>query len=409
MTTELRVKVTPLYERLHNAVGTLSELSTIVEYGGAGSSKSHSIAQFIVRLLDEYSGLKIAVGRKTFPAHRTSAMALIIQLLRDYGIYDEQDHNKTENTYYRNGNSILFFSMGEGESGREKIKSANFNLVWLEEATEFDVLDYRQLKLRLRNPAPEGWHNFIILSHNPIDENHWIKTELIDKDPSVITHHSTFQDNPFLSREYIKTLTNLINEDENYYRVYALGEWGRLENLVYRNWQVVDYLPQGKFCYGMDFGFVNPSVIVKVVLAEDGQLYIDERLYKTGITISDMIEHMTHEDRGDIYADPSAKQTVEEIKKAGWNCFEAEKDVKHMIDLCKRQKLNITKDSPNIIKEIRGYRYKQDKNGVVLDEPVKFNDHACDAFRYAIYGMVMRFGYATSRPVTVPQKAVSYI
>jgi len=39
--------------------------------------------------------------------------------------------------------------------------------------------------------------------------------------------------------------------------------------------------------------------------------------------------------------------------------------------------MRITNDSDNIIKEIRGYSHKTDKNGRVLEEPVKFNDHLC--------------------------------
>jgi len=51
----------------------------------------------------------------------------------------------------------------------------------------------------------------------------------------------------------------------------------------------------------------------------------------------------------------------------------------------KRYKLHIHKDSVNLIKEFQGYKWKEDKNGNILDEPVKFNDHALDAVRYGIF------------------------
>jgi hypothetical protein len=47
--------------------------------------------------------------------------------------------------------------------------------------------------------------------------------------------------------------------------------------------------------------------------------------------------------------------------------------------------LHISSDSPNTIKEFRNYKWREDKDGNTLDEPVKFMDHACDAIRYAIY------------------------
>jgi phage terminase large subunit len=51
----------------------------------------------------------------------------------------------------------------------------------------------------------------------------------------------------------------------------------------------------------------------------------------------------------------------------------------------KRQKLHITKDSVNLLKEISGYKYREDKNKVTLEEPLKFNDHLMDALRYGLY------------------------
>jgi phage terminase large subunit len=397
--TQVRIKVTPVYDRLYRTVKSLTGLTTIVEVGGAGSSKSHSIAQLLIQLLTEHTGLRIGVGRKTFPAHRTSGMALVIELLKSYGIYHASNHNRGEFTYQHNGNTILFFSLGEGESGREKMKSANFNIIWLEEATEFDLADYRQLMLRLRHPAPAGLHNFMLLSHNPIDENHWIKKELIDKDPSVIVHHSTYHDNTFIAEDYRKLLEDLKNQDQNYYRIYVLGEWGRLENIIYSNWRTALTPPPDyeAWAYGLDFGFNVATALIKVGMVKN-QVYLEEKIYRANLTNSDLIELLTHQARADIYADSAEPQRIEEIRRAGWNIYSAEKDVKLGIDLCKRQTLNISAESVNLLKEIKGYQWKTDKNGNRLDEPVKFNDHACDAFRYCLYGLTKRFGFATARP-----------
>ena len=55
------------------------------------------------------------------------------------------------------------------------------------------------------------------------------------------------------------------------------------------------------------------------------------------------------------------------------------------IDFVKRFKLHIHPRCVNTIKEIQGYSYRKDRNGNILDEPVKAFDHAMDAMRYAIY------------------------
>lgn len=222
----------------------------------------------------------------------------------------------------------------------------------------------------------------------------------VDEVQDVTVIKSTYKDNRFLDEGYVKMLENSINEDENFYRVYVLGEWGKLENLIYRNYKVIPELPEldgAKWAYGLDFGLVNPSAIIKVYLYED-KFYLEERLYKTGLTNSDIIEFFSHEEKGDIFADPSAKQMVEEIFRAGFSCYEAFKDVKAGIDLCQRQTLTIPEGSDHLIKELRSYQWKKDKEGNILSEPVKYNDHLMDAMRYAIFGITERYGFATLRP-----------
>ena len=85
-----------------------------------------------------------------------------------------------------------------------------------------------------------------------------------------------------------------------------------------------------------------------------------------------------------IYADCAEPARIEEMKRHNLNVFPADKSVKDGIDYVKRQKLYITSNSSNILKEIRGYSYKQ-KDGHSIDEPIKLNDHTMDAIRYAIY------------------------
>jgi phage terminase large subunit len=99
-----------------------------------------------------------------------------------------------------------------------------------------------------------------------------------------------------------------------------------------------------------------------------------------------------------LYCDRDESQRIEEFSRAGWNAYPGEKDVKMGIDLCTRQKLHITKRSENILKEIRGYSRKKDKNGDVLEDPVKYKDHTMDAMRFGVYGLVTRFGFATAEP-----------
>lgn len=386
------IGVTAIYERNRDA-----EKKTIVNVGGSGSSKSFSVAQLLIEKLVNEDDKRFVIARKTMPACKRSSYDLIINFLKDYGIYREDKHNKTDHIYRYKNNEMLF--LGLDEPTKIKSISTGVNYVWLEEANEFTYDDYRMFWVQVRKQTPESERNHLYLTLNPTDESSWIPKRLItEEDVEVI--HSTYKDNPFLSQDYVRMLENSINEDENFYRVYVLGEWGKLENLIYRNYRVSPELPEmdgAKWAYGLDFGLVNPSAVVKVYLLND-KFYLEERLYKTGLTNSDIIEFFTHEEKGDIFADPSAKQMIEEIFRANLNCYEAFKDVKAGIDLCQRQTLTIPESSDNLIKEIRGYHWRKDKEGNILSEPVKLHDHLMDAMRYAIFGITERYGFATLRP-----------
>ena len=384
----MKYKVTSVFKKLFEKTKRV-----VICYGGARSSKSHSIAQLLILKMTTENKKKIGITRKTFPALRRSAYDLFIGLLKEYGIYKESEHNKTNFTYEYGTNKVEFFSMDEPE----KLKSTGFSYIWMEEANEFTYDDYFTLWSRLSEPTLKGERNQIFLSFNPIDENNWIAKELRFKD-NVDIVHSTYKNNNLLEEEYVKALENDIEKDSNNYRIYVLGEWGKLENLIYQNWELVDELPnKGSFCYGVDFGYVNETAVVKVLLNE-GNIYLDEMLYETHLTNSDLIERMTHFDKADVYADRDESQRIEELSRAGWNSYPGEKDVKMGIDLCNRQKLFITKRSDNLIKEIRGYERKKDRNNEVLEDPIKYKDHTMDAMRFGVHGLVTRFGYATAVP-----------
>lgn len=224
----------------------------------------------------------------------------------------------------------------------------------------------------------------------------------INKDVVII--HSTYEDNPFLPKSYVEYLQNLIDQDENYYKIYALGEWGLLKHRIYENYSVIPELPKmeetanTKWGYGLDFGLNNESVLIKVYLYQQ-KFYVEEVFYRSGMTNSDIIHELSHVAPAEIWADPSSKQMIEEIRRAGYRIHEGHRNVLDGIDLCKRQTIYIPQSSTNVIKEIRSYKWKTDKDDHPIAEPVKYRDHAMDAMRYAIFGLTERYGFATAAPI----------
>jgi len=352
----------------------------LVSYGGAGSGKSFSTAQHtILRALEE-NNKRILITRKTLPALRVSCLQLIKDLLSEYEIPYEL--NKSELEMKVGNNQILFKSL----DNPEKIKSSEFNYIWAEEATELTHQDYLQLRLRLRRK--NELKNQLIMTLNPIDQFHWIRTQILDvPNKDVASFQSNYKINPFLSREYIEQLEGLADIDENYYRIYALGEWGVLQNLIYSNWDVVDRAPDNydEIVCGLDFGYIHPTALIEVRIKEN-EAWARELIYQTHLTNNDLIELM--KDKVDkhvsIYADSAEPQRIQEIYQAGFNIYPAEKSVSFGINRVKQYKIHVLSDSINLIKELRSYKWREDKDGKILEEPVKFNDDAVDSLRYSL-------------------------
>jgi len=121
---------------------------------------------------------------------------------------------------------------------------------------------------------------------------------------------------------------------------------------------------------------------------KDGEIYIIDEIYKTQMTNDDLIRELGHfyDNKSDYsFWDSAEPNRIEEIRRAGYNAHPAEKSVKEGINKVKEFRIHIHSKCVNTIKEIKTYSFKTDKSGHVLDEPVKFLDHAMDALRYAVF------------------------
>ena len=354
-------------------------------YGGAGSAKSWSVAQFLLlEKMYKEQNIRILVTRKTRPALKKSAWLLVNDLIKKYDLPGCVP-NKSDLTLTIGNNQMFFIPLDDPE----KLKSIEkINYIWGEEATENTRDDYLQLGLRCRGENKNGI-NQLFFSFNPIDELGFLKAITDNPPDNTAVQHSTYKDNPFLDDDYIKEIENLQTQDLTYWKIYGQGIWASPENIIYKNWDIVDEFPEGcdKIGYGLDFGFNNPTAL-PIIGEKDQEIYIDETLYESGLTNTDLIERLKDliKNKSDeIIADCAEPQRIEEIDSAGFNvfaCIKGKGSVKIGIDRVKRKKLHITKRSTNIIKEIRGYKWREDRHGNVLDEPVPFRDHSMDAIRY---------------------------
>jgi phage terminase large subunit len=326
------------------------------------------------------------------PSLRLTAYKLIVDLLKEYGIYNKCEHNKSENTIKINDNFMLFISIDDPE----KIKSSEWNYIWLEEANEFNWNEFIILETRLSGKTTDDIPNQIFFSLNPNDELIWINQKIIlnkrySEQNNLTVIHSSYKDNPFLEKGYINIIEGLEAEDPNYWRIYGLGLWGSLQNIIYQPYLVETKYPESfdEIIYGLDFGFNNPSALIEIAY-KDQEIWLTEKIYRTHLTnqqLIDLMKDIIPEDCRDrnIYGDTAEPARIEEISGAGFNIAPSDKSVKDGIDYCKRKVFHTRAENVNLNKERQSYKWKEDKNGNILDEPVKFNNHAMDAKRYGVY------------------------
>ena len=366
-----------------------SKAIVLANRGGARSSKSYSIIQLLVERFFGIPGRQILMLRKTLPALRKSTYKDTMGYIERLGLSGKIVEHKQDLTLDYGTSTIQFGSLDDPT----KIKSTQWNDIFMEEATEFTYEDFVVLRTRLSAPIDKKIPNQLYMAFNPEDEYHWIKTKVLEEMNDVQEIVSNYKFNPFLSEEYIKLLLDLQFQDPNYYRIYTLGEWGKLENQIYSNWGKIDYwcANPDETVYGIDFGFNNPSTLVKVAI-KDMNAWVDELIYQPGLTnpelISAVSKQVSNEDkrRSYFFADSAEPDRIKEFEDAGFNIIPAEKDIHDGIDSVRRYKLNIMDSATNILKEIRSYSWKKDrKTERILDDPIKFNNHAMDAMRYALH------------------------
>jgi len=346
----------------------------VVNQGGTSSGKTYSILTLVAALALQKKR-HISVCSVTLPHLKKGALRDFIKILTSYNLYSDKYYNKTDHSFRIKQSQVEFFSLDDPG----KARGPRRDILFVNECNLVPYETFNQLMLRTADQ--------VFIDYNPADENHWIYEKILPR-PDCTFIQSTYKNNPHLSREIIKEIENLKGTDENQWKIYGLGERGQLKSTIYNPWEIVDELPEGAdIFYGLDFGFNVPTALVKCALKDSRLLWVDEQLYMGHLTNNELIEMMRSLEinRSPIYADAAEPQRIHEIQKAGFNCKPADKSVKNGIDRLQRLKIHVTRRSTNIIKERQGYKWREGPDGSLVDEPIKTNDHALDAIRYAVH------------------------
>ena len=286
------------------------------------------------------------------------------------------------------------------------IQGKTFSRVYCDEMTLYPESVIDMIDTRLSYPYSQGY-----ASMNPSHPSHKLK-QWIDKaesgDPDYYSVHFVLDDNPYLDESYKARVR--ASSSGLFYKRNILGLWCLAEGAIFdffdRKVHVLDRPPTAAeyWVAGIDYGTINPFSCVLVGVASgkhtqtgkkiwvEKEYYWDSRKMGRQKTNSeyaeDILNFIEPYNVKSVYVDPSAAAFKEELRRKKIRVVDANNEVEDGIQLMtsemKRGVLYITKDCPNLMREIEGYVWDNKSAERGYDAPVKQADHAIDALRYVI-------------------------
>ncbi len=353
-----------------------SQSDTLVHQGGTSSGKTYAILQALFSIAISKANQVITVVGQDIPNLKVGALRDALEIWEG----SEQlkscipSYNRTERIFTCNSGSIIEF---KGYQSAQDAKSGKRDYCFINEANGITHEIYTELALRTRIR--------VFIDYNP-NNRFWVHEKVIGQ-PNVELIISDHRHNPFLTDKVREKIEGLKLIDLDLWKVYARGMTGKIEGLIFRNWELCDEIPKDAKLIGngMDFGFTNDPTAVTQVFQQDGNLWIDLKVYETRLTNPDIYEKVKGLP-GEFIADSAEPKSIEELRRMGLNIVGANKggdSIKNSIDVLKRYKLMITRNSLPLIKELNAYKWRVDRaTGNTINEPVDFMNHAIDALRY---------------------------
>jgi len=415
--------------------------------GGYGSGKSYQVAfKIILKLLQEKR--RALVVREVFNSIYESCYHLIYEILDDMGLvtsvpsyFRKRGSRKSANKVlasksplsftFPNGSQIIF----KGLDNPEKIKSINnVSIVWIEEASEIKYSSYKEILGRVR-AANQSLH--FILSCNPVGCENWIynhffksiddtgkisvildENKLYESKEIVVDgtyyHHSTPDDNPFLSKQYLSNLDELRKYDFPLYTVARWGRFGASGTRVLPQFEIADKMPNfeanvrrcdyANHYFGFDFGFEESynAVVSMCIDPEKKIMYIYDEIYMNRVTddvfanqpemqaLREKINALNREGYNKmIVADNEDPKAISYYRQQGFqirgcrNKFAGSR-LSNTRKVKRFHRIIVSPKCKNTIRELKDLTYKKDPRGNAIYDQFNIDPHTFSAIWYAL-------------------------
>lgn len=403
--------------------------SEVLVSGPAGTGKSRAALEKLNAAAMKYPGMRGLIVRKTAASLVTTALVtwhehVITELLQANAVTVYGGLQKPEKYTYWNGSTVLIAGMDKST----RIMSSEYDMIYVQEATELTEEDWEALTTRLRNGVMP--YQQIIADCNPSYPTHWLKRRCERGTTTMLL--SVHEENPryfksdgtltYNGKEYISKLDDLTGLRKARLRH---GLWKGAEGTIYDEWDPVVHLldrfpiPNSWPRYwSVDFGFVNPTVIQSWAEDDDGRLYLYREIYATQKTVDVLAQAqkaLVTDEEGRwtepkpryIICDHDAENRATFEKAIGLPTVAANKTVLPGIESVQRRmrrykdgkvRIFILKNSvvnrdqllldakkPTCTEEeVLGYIWDIGVGKAPKEAPVKADDHGMDALRYMV-------------------------
>ncbi len=366
--------------------------------GGRGSSKSFSIADYLLRLTYE-SGHGVLFARYTMTSAETSIIPEFKAHIERMGV-ESHFHITTKDIYNKLTGSFIWFRGIKAGSNSQKANLKSLSGVTtfvVEEGEDFqDEKAFDTIDDSIRTTTKQ---NRVIWIQNPSSKEHFIYKRwvqpypkqievdghriTISNHPEVEQIHTTYLDNyTNLSKSFLHKAKKSKENNPEWYKTNYLGAWKeKADGVILENWSIGDKWPDElPVMYGIDWGFKDPFTLSKFAIS-DGVIHSENLVYQSGLAPSDIVELVTNYCTNDdlIVCDSADTAMIMRLQEEGLNAMPCLSKDKVVIGLQKLKDYHIkVYNSPKIIEELNNYVWL-DKRGEV---PIDAYNHWHDPLRY---------------------------
>lgn len=271
-----------------------------VAYGGArGGGKSWAVRKKAVLMALRYPGIRLLLLRRTYPELRENHILPLLAELQGVAVYKE-----TEKAFLFSGGSRLRFGYCDGERDVLQYQGTEYDVIFLDEATQFTEFQFQTLTACLR--GANGFPKRFYLTCNPGGVGHaWVKRLFVsreyrqgeNREDYTFIKALVYDNRALVERDpgYLRMLEALPGELR---RAWLEGDWNIYAGQYFTEFQEAVHvtepfaIPAGwRRYFAMDYGL---DMLAGYWIAVDGwgRAWVYREIYEPGLIVSQAAERI---------------------------------------------------------------------------------------------------------------------